>query len=48
MEEAESLSDAIAIMVNGVIRAQGTVEELKLKTGKDNLEEAFIAIAEDN
>lgn len=48
MEEAESLSDAIAIMVNGTIKAQGTVEELKLKTGKDNLEEAFVAIAEEN
>ena len=48
MEEAESLSDAIAIMVNGAIKAQGTVEELKQKTGKNNLEEAFIAIAEEN
>jgi ABC-2 type transport system ATP-binding protein len=48
MEEAENLSDAIAIMVNGTIKAQGTVEELKLRTGKDNLEEAFIAIAEEN
>ena len=47
MEEAESLSDAIAIMVNGVIKAQGSVEELKRRTGKDNLEDAFIAIAED-
>jgi len=48
MEEAESLSDAIAIMVNGVIKVVGTVDELKLKTGKNNLEEAFIAIAEEN
>lgn len=48
MEEAESLSDEIAIMVNGVIKAQGTVEEIKIKTGKDNLEEAFISIAEEN
>jgi len=48
MEEAERLSDSIAIMINGAIKAQGTVEELKLKTGKDNLEEAFIAIAEEN
>jgi ABC-2 type transport system ATP-binding protein len=48
MEEAESLSDSIAIMVKGNIRAQGSVEELKQRTGKNNLEEAFIAIAEDN
>ncbi len=46
MEEAESLSDAIAIMVNGSIKAQGSVEELKSMTGKNNLEEAFIVIAE--
>lgn len=48
MEEAESLSDAIAIMVNGMIKAVGTVDDLKLKTGKNNLEDAFIAIAEEN
>ena len=47
MEEAESLSDAIAIMVNGNIIAQGSVEELKNMTGKKNLEEAFIALAEE-
>lgn len=48
MEEAESLSDAIAIMVNGSIKAQGSVEELKSMTGKNSLEDAFIAIAEGN
>ncbi|MDF2907080.1 MAG: transporter ATP-binding protein [Herbinix sp.] len=48
MEEAESLSDAIAIMVKGEIRAQGSVDELKQRTGKNNLEEAFIALAEGN
>ncbi len=48
MEEAEALSDKIAIMVKGTVRALGTLEELKAKTGKDNLEAAFIAIAEDN
>ena len=47
MEEAECLSDDIAIMVKGVIKAQGSVEELKQRTGKTNLEEAFIAIAEE-
>ena len=48
MEEAESLSDIIAIMVKGEVRALGTLEEIKLKTGKESLEEAFIAIAEEN
>ena len=47
MEEAESLSDGIAIMVDGIIKARGSLEDLKQKTGKNSLEEAFIAIAEE-
>ncbi|MDE6024017.1 MAG: ATP-binding cassette domain-containing protein [Lachnospiraceae bacterium] len=46
MEEAEQLSDEIAIMVNGEIKAHGTLEEMKRITGKDNLEDAFVSIAE--
>ena len=46
MEEAEHLSDKIAVMVGGEIKADGTLEELKTMTGTQNLEEAFIAIAE--
>ena len=46
MEEAESLSDRIAVMVNGEIRALGTVDELKERTGTGNLDEAFVTIAE--
>lgn len=46
MEEAEALSDHVAIMINGVIKACGTPEELKRETGKSTLEEAFIAIAD--
>jgi ABC-2 type transport system ATP-binding protein len=46
MEEAESLSDGIAIMVDGTIKARGTVDDLMQRTGKNSLEEAFIAIAE--
>lgn len=45
MEEAEALADRIAVMVDGKIRALGTLEELKALTGKDSLEEAFIEIA---
>ena len=33
-------------MVNGEIRALGTVDELKERTGTGNLEEAFVTIAE--
>lgn len=46
MEEVEALSDHVAVMVNGDVKAYGTLDELKAQTGKDSLEEAFIAIAE--
>jgi ABC-2 type transport system ATP-binding protein len=46
MEEAQELSDRIAIMVKGEIKALGTLEELKARTRKDNLEDAFVAIVE--
>lgn len=45
MEEAEALSDEVAVMVGGEILAKGTVEELKELTGQDSLEKAFIQIA---
>ncbi len=44
MEEAENLSDEIAIMAKGNLKAVGTLEELKQRTGTDNLEDAFIKI----
>ncbi|MBQ8148145.1 MAG: ATP-binding cassette domain-containing protein [Lachnospiraceae bacterium] len=46
MEEAEALSDEIAIMAKGDLKAVGTLEELKGQTGAENLEEAFIKIVE--
>lgn len=45
MEEAEELSDEVAVMVDGEIKARGTVEDLKKMTGQENLEKAFIKIA---
>lgn len=45
MEEAETLSDEVAVMVGGKILARGTVEEIKASTGQDSLEKAFIRIA---
>jgi len=44
MEEAEEVSDRVAIMHLGNIAAIGTVDELRKKTGRDNasLEDAFI------
>lgn len=47
MEEAESLSDYVAVMVKGELRACGTLDELKARTGADSLEDAFIKIAEE-
>ena len=45
MEEAEHLSDRIAIMISGKIKACGTVADLEELSGKKGLEEAFVAIA---
>lgn len=44
MEEAEALSDRIGIMKDGALLFVGTKEELFDKTGKNNVEEAFIKI----
>ena len=45
MEEAEALSDRIGIMAEGVLKAEGTAEELKTLSNTDNFEEAFVRIA---
>ncbi len=46
MEEAEQLADRIAVMLEGNIAACGTLSELEETTGRQGLEEAFVAIAE--
>ncbi len=46
LEEAEKLSDRIAIMAKGEIKALGTADELKKLAGKDNFEDAFVALCE--
>ncbi len=45
MEEAESLSDRIGIMVNGKLVDIGSPKELIKKTKAKNFEDAFISIA---
>lgn len=45
MEEAEELSDRIAIMAKGKLRALGTAKELIEKTGAKNFEDAFVTLA---
>ena len=44
MEEAEMLSDRIAIMKNGRILALGSADELVKKSGAENFESAFVSI----
>lgn len=45
MEEAESLSDRIGVMINSRLVAVGTPQELMKNTNTENIEEAFIKIA---
>ena len=47
MEEAESLSDRIGIMKDGNLLAVGTTEELKLMTGTNDFESAFVSIVKE-
>ena len=44
MEEAEALSDRIAIMKDGRLLICDTAESIKKTAGTDNFEAAFIAI----
>lgn len=46
MEEAESLSDRIAIMLGGKISAMGTLSELEAIAGETGLEATFVKIAD--
>ncbi len=46
MEEAQQLSDRIAIMIEGRIAAIGTLSEIEQQAGAEGLENAFVAIAE--
>lgn len=47
MEEAEALSDHVAIMVEGKLKDMGTVKGLKEKYGKATLEDVFVAVAQE-
>ena len=46
MEEAEALSDRIAIMLNGRLTAIGTLAELESVSGEQGLEATFVKIAD--
>jgi ABC-2 type transport system ATP-binding protein len=42
MDEAERVADRIAIIDHGKIVAEGTASELKISTGAESLEQAFL------
>jgi ABC-2 type transport system ATP-binding protein len=44
MEEAEALSDRVAIMGSGRLLLCDTAENIKRRAGKEKFEEAFVAI----
>lgn len=46
LEEAEALSDHVAILSKGTLRAYGTVDELKQSTGEKSLEEIFLKLTD--
>ena len=47
LEEAEALCDRIGIMVKGVLKAQGSADELKALAQTNDFEDAFVKIASD-
>lgn len=47
MEEAENLSDRIAIMKSGKLVNVGTAEEIKASAGVDRLEDAFVKLVKE-
>ena len=47
MEEAEELSDRVAIMKSGKLLLVGTVDEIKTKAGTDKFDEAFVRIVKE-
>ena len=47
MQEVATLCDEIVIVASGGVRFEGTPEDLRAHTGQENLEEAFIQIAQE-
>jgi sodium transport system ATP-binding protein len=44
MQEVAALCDRIVVVAHGRVVAEGTPDELRARTGRDNLEEAFVSI----
>jgi sodium transport system ATP-binding protein len=45
MQEVSALCDRIVVIARGTMVADGTPEELRRQTGRDNLEDAFVALS---
>lgn len=44
MQEVSALCDHIVVVSHGAVAASGTAEELRSSTGRDSLEDAFVAV----
>ncbi len=44
MQEVAALCDRIVVVAHGRVVAEGTPDELRARTGKENLEEAFVSV----
>jgi sodium transport system ATP-binding protein len=45
MQEVSALCDRIVVIANGVVVADGTADDLRTLSGRDNLEDAFVVLA---
>ena len=44
MQEVAALCDRIVIVAEGKVAADGTAEELMARSGRDSIEDAFVAL----
>jgi sodium transport system ATP-binding protein len=44
MQEVAALCDDVVVIAQGTVTATGTIEQLRARTGKENLEDAFVAL----
>jgi sodium transport system ATP-binding protein len=44
MQEVSALCDAIVVIAQGRVVARGTPDDLRTQTGRENLEDAFVAL----
>jgi len=44
MQEVTALCDRVVVIARGTVVADGTLEELRKKTGRDDVEDAFVAV----